>query len=138
SDLMYRPVRPRELAARVRLGLRQARERSRTRLRERRLREITRELEDTNRHLERLGGVDALTGLANPRHITALFEAEWRRAARTGRPLTLLMIDFDEFHAYNEAQGHQGGDACLRRVAEALAGALRRPSDVLGRWGGEE
>jgi two-component system, chemotaxis family, response regulator WspR len=138
SDLMYRPIRPRELAARVRAALAGRREREERSRRERRLTEISRELIDTNRHLERLVCVDSLTGLANRRHLGTILGGEWRRAVRTGGEISVLMIDLDDFHAYNETWGHPGGDTCLRRVSEALAGQLRRPSDLLGRYGGEE
>ena len=138
TDLMYRPIRPRELAARVHAGLAARREREERSRRERRLAEISRELIDTNRHLERLVCVDSLTGLANRRHLGTILGGEWRRAVRTGAEISVLMIDLDEFHAYNETWGHPGGDTCLRRVSEALAGQLRRPSDLLGRYGGEE
>jgi diguanylate cyclase (GGDEF)-like protein len=67
-----------------------------------------------------------------------ILAGEWGRAMRTGRPLSVLLIDLDLFHDYNELHGHSGGDACLRRVAGLLAEALRRPSDLLGRYGGEE
>lgn len=138
TDLMYRPIRPRELAARVHAALAARREREERSRRERRLAEISRELIDTNRHLERLVCVDSLTGLANRRHLATILGGEWRRAIRTGSEISVLMIDLDEFHSYNESWGHPGGDTCLRRVAEALAGQLRRPSDLLGRYGGEE
>ena len=138
TDLMYRPIRPRELSARVQAGLAARREREERARRERRLAEISRELIDTNRHLERLVCVDSLTGLANRRHLATILGGEWRRAVRTGGEISVLMIDLDEFHAYNETWGHPGGDTCLRRVSEALAGQLRRPSDLLGRYGGEE
>ena len=138
TDLMYRPIRPRELAARVHAALAARREREERSRRERRLAEISRELIDTNRHLERLVCVDSLTGLANRRHLGTILAGEWRRAVRTGGEISVLMIDLDEFHGYNETWGHPGGDTCLRRVSEALAGQLRRPSDLLGRYGGEE
>jgi two-component system chemotaxis family response regulator WspR len=138
TDLLYRPVRPRELAARVHAAITARREREERSRRERRLAEISRELIDTNRHLERLVCVDSLTGLANRRHLGTILAGEWRRASRTGCPVSAVMIDLDEFHAYNEQEGHPGGDACLRRVAEALAEQLRRPSDLIGRYGGEE
>jgi len=138
TDLMYRPIRHRELAARVHSALASRREREERTRRERRLAEISRELIDTNRHLERLVCVDSLTGLANRRHLGTILGGEWRRTIRTGGQISVLMIDLDEFHAYNETWGHPGGDTCLRRVAEALAGQLRRPSDLLGRYGGEE
>jgi diguanylate cyclase (GGDEF)-like protein len=67
-----------------------------------------------------------------------LLGSEWKRAAREQSPLALVMIDLDCFHAYNEQYGHPGGDSCLQRVADAMVRALRRPSDFLGRYGGEE
>jgi diguanylate cyclase (GGDEF)-like protein len=138
TDLLYRPVRPRELAARVHSAIHARREREERAKREHRLTEITRELYNTNRHLERLVCVDPVTGLANRRHLGTILAGEWRRASRTERVLSILMIDLDEFHLYNETYGHPGGDECLRRVSEALAAELRRPSDLLGRYGGEE
>jgi diguanylate cyclase (GGDEF)-like protein len=82
--------------------------------------------------------VDSLTGIANRRHALSLLHAEWKRALRDGLPLAIVMIDLDEFHAYNAHYGHPGGDACLRRAAGAMVACLRRPSDLLGRYGGEE
>ena len=138
SDLLYRPIRPRELAARVHSAVRSRRDRLESARRERRLAEQSRELLDTKMHLERLVCVDPLTGLANRRHVEAILAGEWRRASRTGREMSLIIADLDQFHAYNELHGHPGGDTALRSVADALAAELRRPSDLLGRWGGEE
>src|SRR5262249_9764099 len=78
------------------------------------------------------------TGLANRRHTLALLQAEWKRSARDGTPLSLVMVDLDCFHAFNESYGHLGGDSCLRSVTEAMVVCLRRPADFLGRYGGEE
>ena len=55
-----------------------------------------------------------------------------------GTPLSLVIVDLDHFHAFNETYGHPGGDACLRRVTAEMVMCLRRPSDFLGRYGGEE
>jgi diguanylate cyclase (GGDEF)-like protein len=81
---------------------------------------------------------DGLTGIANRRHFDVAMEKESRRAKRNGSALSLLMIDIDYFKAYNDHYGHQQGDACLTRVAGALAGMLNRPTDLLARYGGEE
>lgn len=62
---------------------------------------------------------------------------ETARAARTGEPLTLAMLDLDHFKTYNDERGHQAGDLLLRRAAEAWVGAVRR-SDLVARYGGEE
>lgn len=81
---------------------------------------------------------DALTGLAGRHHIDEVLLREWRLARRQGRPLALLMIDIDHFKAFNDHHGHPAGDDCLRQVAQVLQQALRRPTDLAGRWGGEE
>ncbi len=81
---------------------------------------------------------DGLTGIANRRHFDVAMEKEVRRAKRSGTPLSLLMIDIDEFKAYNDHYGHQQGDECLIKVAGALAQMLQRPLDLIARYGGEE
>ena len=111
---------------------------ARSRLRERKLSDTIAVLQREKQDLERLVCVDALTGVANRRHTMELLAAEWKRCVREQRPLAIVMIDLDYFHAYNERYGHPGGDACLQRVADAMVRALRRPSDYLGRYGGEE
>lgn len=81
---------------------------------------------------------DSLTGLASRRQLDSVLDREWRRAQRLQRPLALLMVDLDHFKAYNARHGHLGGDECLRAVAEVLRQGMRRPTDVVGRYGGEE
>jgi diguanylate cyclase (GGDEF)-like protein len=81
---------------------------------------------------------DGLTGIANRRHFDLAMEKEQRRAKRSGIALSLLMIDIDFFKAYNDHYGHQQGDDTLIKVANALAGMLQRPLDLIARYGGEE
>jgi diguanylate cyclase (GGDEF)-like protein len=81
---------------------------------------------------------DALTGLGNRRHLDETLEKAVRAARRGGTPLALLMIDVDQFKAYNDHYGHPAGDACLRAVAAALRGGLIRREDEVARYGGEE
>jgi len=88
--------------------------------------------------LARLAMLDGLTGLANRRQFDFALEREWRRAARDQTPLALLMIDVDNFKAYNDCYGHQQGDAALISVARAIAASAVRPSDTAARYGGEE
>ncbi|MEI7893465.1 MAG: diguanylate cyclase [Myxococcales bacterium] len=88
--------------------------------------------------LARLTLVDGLTGIANRRAFDDALEREWRRGARTGLALSLIMIDVDHFKAFNDAHGHLAGDDCLRAVAGCAAVAARRAGDVAARWGGEE
>jgi diguanylate cyclase (GGDEF)-like protein len=102
-------------------------------------------LEQANEHLaaaietlHRISTQDGLTGVANRRHFDETLALEWRRAARSRCPLSLLMLDIDYFKAFNDAMGHQAGDDCLRRVAQALRDNLHRAADLVSRYGGEE
>jgi diguanylate cyclase (GGDEF)-like protein len=88
--------------------------------------------------LHRLSTIDPLTGAANRRQFDDAIGLEWRRAARGNAPLTLMMIDIDHFKAFNDANGHQAGDDCLRRVCDALRQRLHRAGDLVARYGGEE
>ena len=82
---------------------------------------------------------DVLTGLFNRRHFEEKFAETWAAAQRDAVPMALLLIDIDYFKRYNDAAGHQKGDACLNQVAVMLARAARRQgSDFTARIGGEE
>jgi GGDEF domain-containing protein len=81
---------------------------------------------------------DGLTGLYNHRYFYERLGQEVARARRYGTPVSLLMIDMDDFKAFNDAHGHVAGDAVLRKVAGILAAELRRDVDIAARYGGEE
>jgi diguanylate cyclase (GGDEF)-like protein/hemerythrin-like metal-binding protein len=95
-------------------------------------------LAESNRKLEALSATDPLTGIANRRRFDAAFTGEYARHARTGAPLSLVMLDIDYFKNFNDAYGHAQGDACLAAVARAMADCLHRPGDLAARYGGEE
>jgi len=95
-------------------------------------------LKINNDLLERYANQDGLTNIANRRRFDLVLDAEWRRAIRDEKPLSLLMVDVDSFKQYNDRYGHRDGDECLRRVAGAMAQTLTRPGDLLARYGGEE
>ena len=84
------------------------------------------------------GMIDGLTKIANRKKFNEALENEWSRAMRYGEPLSLLILDIDYFKNYNDAYGHLMGDECLKVVAETLKGYLKRGTDLVARWGGEE
>jgi diguanylate cyclase (GGDEF)-like protein len=86
---------------------------------------------------ERLAGIDGLTGLRNRREFERLAEVEWSRFQRYLRPLSLLLIDIDQFKQLNDRLGHEAGDEALKQVA-SICSAGRRASDVVARLGGDE
>lgn len=95
---------------------------------------------EKSRLLERLAEqsrTDALTGLANRRHLDERLAAEFERARRHGHPLALAMCDIDHFKRINDRFGHAIGDEVLRRLA-ALLRERCRATDLTARYGGEE
>jgi len=130
-DFLAKPVNSMELRARVHSALRLKEEMDQRKARER-------ELEALTRKFEQLSNQDGLTGVPNRRCFENVFRTEWLRARRDGVPLSALMIDIDYFKAYNDTYGHLQGDMCLRRMAEAIRSALKRPGDFVARYGGEE
>lgn len=95
-------------------------------------------LQDAYNTVEVLAGMDSLTGLANRRRFDECFDAEWRRAMRDGSPLSMLLIDVDLFKLYNDTYGHLAGDSCLKEIAQSALEVIRRPGDLVARFGGEE
>ncbi|MGZ8866924.1 MAG: diguanylate cyclase, partial [Thermoanaerobaculia bacterium] len=87
---------------------------------------------------ERLSAHDSLTDLHNRLHFDKVFPVEWRRAARSGSPISVLIADIDFFKDYNDANGHRAGDDCLRRVAHCIRDTVHRAGDLVARYGGEE
>lgn len=95
-------------------------------------------LQDAYLALETLASIDPLTGAANRRQLDESLEHEWRRASRTGSPISLLLFDVDHFKFYNDLYGHLRGDDCLRQIANAARQVFRRAGDTVARFGGEE
>jgi diguanylate cyclase (GGDEF)-like protein len=87
--------------------------------------------------LTTLANIDGLTGLHNRRHFDLLAGAEWFRYQRYSRPLSVMIVDVDNFKSVNDRFGHEAGDSVLKCIA-AVCRATKRESDVLARIGGEE
>lgn len=90
------------------------------------------------KELYQLSTKDALTLVANRRGFDEALSREWQRSKRTDSALTLILIDVDNFKAYNDHFGHQAGDKCLQDIALELTHHARRAGDVVARYGGEE
>jgi diguanylate cyclase (GGDEF)-like protein len=116
-DYIAKPIHPSVVRARVRTHL---------------------ELKRSRDLLEQLASVDPLTGVANRRRFDYALEEEWRRARRTGRWLSLALVDVDHFKQFNDRYGHVAGDDRLRAIAGSLASSARRAGDLVARYGGEE
>ncbi|MDD4947868.1 MAG: diguanylate cyclase, partial [Gallionella sp.] len=94
------------------------------------------QLHDANQELQRLSMTDGLTGIANRRMFDEALGREWRRCQRLKKPLSLVILDVDNFKQYNDRYGHQKGDDCLKLLATELARSAPRPSDLVARYGG--
>jgi diguanylate cyclase (GGDEF)-like protein len=105
--------------------------------RERRLVDQSASLRLLAARLEDIARQDAVTGIFNRRALMDDLAAEVYRAARYGRPLSVLLLDIDHFKAVNDSYGHQFGDAVLAATATTLKRTVRA-SDTVARYGGEE
>jgi diguanylate cyclase (GGDEF)-like protein len=96
------------------------------------------ELADKNKQLEQQNTRDALTGVRNRAFFDQKLSAEIKRSRRERSTLGLLMIDIDHFKAFNDNHGHLVGDLVIKEVANCLQQELKRSTDHLCRYGGEE
>ncbi|MDR3385894.1 MAG: diguanylate cyclase [Rudaea sp.] len=96
------------------------------------------QLRAANDTLQRLSHIDGLTGVGNRRRFDQGLRSAWRQARRHRHDLSLILIDIDDFKAYNDGYGHLAGDECLKRIASALEAATDQPGALLARYGGEE
>ncbi|GAB6095267.1 sensor domain-containing diguanylate cyclase [Desulfatiferula olefinivorans] len=93
--------------------------------------------EQTLRELEALAMIDKLTQLPNRNFLDRELTRRMDEAVRYGSPFGLFFMDVDHFKSFNDRYGHDVGDRVLRYIANTFI-ANARPSDVYGRWGGEE
>lgn len=88
--------------------------------------------------LESLSYMDGLTCISNRRKFDQEFELMWNIAKREKSLISIIMIDIDQFKAFNDLYGHWEGDACLKKVAQCLSATVSRKTDIVARYGGEE
>jgi two-component system cell cycle response regulator len=123
SDCLRKPVDPIEAVVRARAALRLA--------------ELRHKLREGNERLTELAATDDLTGLLARRFLESHLRGLVAAAARHGRPLSVVMLDVDNFKEINDTHGHSVGDFVLRTVVGRMQSRLRA-EDLLGRWGGDE
>jgi diguanylate cyclase (GGDEF)-like protein len=123
TDCLRKPVEPIEAVVRTRAALRLAELRQRWR--------------QGNERLTELAATDDLTGLLARRFLESHLRGLVAAATRHSRPLSVVMLDVDNFKDINDMHGHSVGDFVLRTVVERMQSRLRE-EDLLGRWGGDE
>lgn len=123
ADYVTKPFHPKELAARVRVHLR--------------LKLLSDEVQAANARLEALATTDELTGLSNRRLFEQLLALEHQRTIRYKTPLSIALVDVDNFKDVNDTYGHQMGDEVLRNLGTLIHSAIRT-TDLAARYGGEE
>ncbi|MBI5545587.1 MAG: diguanylate cyclase [Deltaproteobacteria bacterium] len=123
DDYLTKPFDPRELVARIKVGLR--------------LLALQRSLRETNRKLSEQASTDPLTGAFNRRLGMELLAGETERVRRDQQDLSVILADLDRFKAINDTHGHGGGDAALCSVVRQLKACSRRYDSIV-RWGGDE
>ncbi|WP_285163970.1 sensor domain-containing diguanylate cyclase [Shewanella goraebulensis] len=101
--------------------------------------EVTlRELNDANQKLTQQNTIDSLTGVKNRSAFDKRLTAEGRISRRQQTPLAVLMVDIDKFKAINDEHGHLAGDHSIKVIATTISDFLKRPTDLVSRFGGEE
>jgi diguanylate cyclase (GGDEF)-like protein len=129
-----------QLAARLSTHLQEEVEASTSELRDKnyKLEQAQTALQKANESLRLLSITDGLTQVHNRMYFEQQFEQEWRRCARQGLTLSILMIDADHFKKLNDSAGHLVGDSCLRAIAAEIQGHFKRAGELVARYGGEE
>ena len=138
SDYIKKPFTSVELISRIRSNWKLKQKIDQLKVRHVELTELTRQLEQANKDLQRLTFVDGLTGIPNRPSFEKYFNREWARLLRDQKPLSLLLVDIDHFKAYNDKYGYLVADEALKRVAKMLDGVGKRPGDHLARFSGNQ
>lgn len=137
DDFLVRPIWTSALALRLKAGRRTISLQRRLEREREELRHFAAELAISNRRLQEAAMTDVLTGVANRRYAIDRLHMEWVASTRHRRPLSVMIVDLDDFKEVNDAYGHDVGDMALRQLAEVLRGGLRA-QDVVCRTGGDE
>jgi len=140
-DYLFKPIEPVILQSKVRVFIELYNQKKlveeQSKLLQLRIKELS-ELRADNDRLENLSFCDGLTGISNRRQFDQYLEISFKNSLRSGKPLSLIMADIDYFKTYNDNYGHLKGDECLIKVAKTMVSSVKRPLDLVARFGGEE
>jgi diguanylate cyclase (GGDEF)-like protein len=143
-DYITKPFNAVELLVRVRSALKLKHEIDQRKLRESQLLHVTQLLEEAVSKLTLDNMTDGLTGVKNRRGFDEQLSKEYQRKLRENynhnkaAPISLILLDVDQFKCFNDHYGHLAGDHCLQHIARVLDQQLKRPGDYVARYGGEE
>lgn len=137
DDFIVKPIDPTVLKARLKTGLRVIKMQQEVEADRKSLRRVAENLTIAHQHAQETALTDSLTGLYNRRYAMERLEQEWDATERNRQPMSLMMLDIDQFKQVNDTYGHDTGDAVLKHCAETLRELSRSP-DVACRIGGEE
>ena len=96
------------------------------------------ERKKAEKKLKKISTRDQLTGLYNRREFEKIIKKEWKNAIRKFTPISIIMLDIDNFKEFNDTYGHLAGDNCLQKISKIMKNTLKRPRDFVARYGGEE
>ena len=137
DDYVAKPFSSKVLTSRIRAGARVIRLQDEVARDKEEIRRYASELAMANRRLQQAALTDPMTDLPNRRFAAERLVQEWAAASRSGRPMSCIMIDIDDFKQVNDTYGHHAGDAVLRETGDALTSNLR-VNDMACRFGGDE
>jgi len=99
---------------------------------------IENELKISNEKLKKLSFLDGLTNIPNRRYFDEYIARKWENVSEASVDFSMIMIDVDYFKAFNDTYGHIKGDECLKVISKEIKNCLRKPEDLICRYGGEE
>jgi diguanylate cyclase (GGDEF)-like protein len=140
-DYLFKPIDPIVLKSKVRFFIEYYKQKKTIEKQAEELafkvKELTMIIEEKDR-LESLSVEDPLTKIYNRRGVDKYFGIHWKNCLRYQLPISVIMLDLDNFKQYNDNYGHVKGDVVLQEITKAMASGLFRPEDFVGRIGGEE
>jgi diguanylate cyclase (GGDEF)-like protein len=140
-DYLFKPIDPIVLKSKVRFFIEYYKQKKTIEKQAEELafkvKELTMIIEEKDR-LESLSIEDPLTKIYNRRGVDKYFGIHWKNCIRYQLPISVIMLDLDNFKQYNDNYGHVNGDVVLQEIAKSMASGLFRPEDFVGRIGGEE